>query len=128
MKTRLIRQRLMRHRNQLLARYHDELQRADEIDKHESEDVERATEKWDVQTLASLGEADARTLGDVIAALRRLEDGTYGKCLTCEEPISDERLDALPTAQRCIECADESRPTRPVRARRTAKRTSDAPL
>ena len=120
MKTRLIRQRLMRHRRTLLLRYRDELDRADEIDKAESEEVERATEKWDAQTLAQLGEADARQLGEVIAALGRLEDGTYGTCATCEEPIGDERLDALPTARMCIECADESRPTRRVRVRRTA--------
>jgi RNA polymerase-binding protein DksA len=120
MKTRLIRQRLMRHRRQLILRYRDELDRADEIDKAESEDVERATEKWDAQTLARLGEADAQQLAEVIAALRRLEDGTYGMCLTCDAPISEERLDALPTARMCIECADESRPTRPVRIRRTA--------
>lgn len=120
MKTRLIRQRLMRHRRQLLLRYRDELERADELNKADSEEVERATEVWDAQTLASLGEADARQLSAVVAALRRLEDGTYGRCLTCKEPISEERLDALPTAQLCIECADESRPTRPVRVRRTA--------
>lgn len=110
----------MRHRKQLFLRYRDELDRADEIDKAESEEVERATEKWDVQTLARLGEADARSLAEVIAALRRLDDGNYGTCENCEEPIGDERLDALPTARMCIECADESRPTRPVRIRRTA--------
>src|SRR5438067_10577661 len=120
MKTRLIRQRLMRHRNQLLARYHDELERADEIERQDSEEVERATEKWDAQTLARLGEADRRALSEVIEALRRLDEGTYGKCLTCQTSIGDDRLDALPTAQRCMECADESRPTRPVRISRTA--------
>lgn len=99
----------MRQRHQLMLRYRDELERADDR-ALESEEVERATEKWDAAVVARLGETDARILGDVVAALRRLEGGTYGSCLTCGEAISEARLDALPTASLCIECAEEARP------------------
>ncbi len=34
-----------------------------------------------------------------------LAAGDYGKCLTCREPISDERLTTLPTTQRCVKHA-----------------------
>lgn len=101
----------MRQRRQLLLRYRDELDRAGEqIEAREAEAVERATELWDATVVARLGETDARVLGDVVAALRRLDDGTYGRCLACDEHISDARLDALPTATLCIECAEEARP------------------
>ena len=116
MRTRLIRQRLMRQRRQLLVRYRDELDRVDEqMSARDSEEVERATEQWDATVVARLGETDARVLGDVVAALRRLDDGTYGRCQICEDEIGDHRLDALPTATMCIECATEARhPTRPA--------------
>jgi RNA polymerase-binding protein DksA len=121
MHTRLIRQRLLRHRNTLLARYRSELERADELGAHEIEVVEEATDKWDAQVLAKLGETDARLLADVVAALRRLEAGTYGTCNSCHEAIGEDRLEVLPTATTCIECADEDRPTRRVRLRRSAE-------
>jgi RNA polymerase-binding transcription factor DksA len=41
-------------------------------------------------------------LADVADALRRLDEGSYGRCEVCEEPIPDERLEAQPTARRCV--------------------------
>ena len=46
----------------------------------------------------------SRTLRQVKAALGRLEDGSYGICLRCEEEIGQKRLDALPWAPFCVEC------------------------
>jgi RNA polymerase-binding protein DksA len=40
----------------------------------------------------------------VAAALRRLDAGTFGRCLDCERPISEQRLDALPYTEFCLEC------------------------
>lgn len=39
------------------------------------------------------------------AALERLERGEYGQCVTCGRPIGTARLEALPTATRCADCA-----------------------
>ena len=39
------------------------------------------------------------------AALARLDDGTYGRCVACGGPISPERLDALPATPLCLACA-----------------------
>lgn len=44
--------------------------------------------------------------GDLVAvdqAFERLEAGDYGKCEVCGKPIGDERLEARPTANLCIE-------------------------
>ncbi len=41
-------------------------------------------------------------------ALERIEDGTYGKCVSCDGDINLERLKAIPYARLCIECARES--------------------
>ena len=40
------------------------------------------------------------------AALRRIEDGSYGICLECEESISPKRLTAVPAAALCIRCQE----------------------
>jgi RNA polymerase-binding transcription factor DksA len=40
----------------------------------------------------------------VVNALRRLDEGTYGKCERCGERIPPERLEALPTATLCVGC------------------------
>ena len=39
-------------------------------------------------------------------ALDRIERGEYGDCLECGEPIDPRRLEADPTALRCIDCAE----------------------
>ncbi|MFM7044127.1 MAG: TraR/DksA family transcriptional regulator [Ilumatobacteraceae bacterium] len=44
-------------------------------------------------------------LAAVEVALQRLDDGTYGTCEKCEQPIADERLEAVPWASRCVRCA-----------------------
>lgn len=45
------------------------------------------------------------TLADVERALAKLDEGSYGRCDVCEQPIGEERLEALPWAVRCIEHA-----------------------
>lgn len=42
------------------------------------------------------------------AALQRLDDGTYGRCASCDGPIAPGRLAALPEITTCIACASES--------------------
>jgi len=41
-------------------------------------------------------------LGDVEAALERLESGTYGTCEACGGPIEGTRLEALPATRYCV--------------------------
>lgn len=49
-------------------------------------------------------EKQASEQTDVAAALARIADGTYGVCVDCGDGIGVERLDAWPTAKRCIRC------------------------
>ncbi len=41
----------------------------------------------------------------IAAALKRIDDGDYGVCVVCDEPIAPGRLEVNPTATRCIRCA-----------------------
>ena len=58
----------------------------------------------------------SETLNKIDAALRRLEDGSYGDCFECGDEISEARLRALPFAVRCKEC-EEARETAELRER-----------
>jgi len=60
-----------------------------------SQAVERITQ---VDAAKKLG----AKLADVERALDKLDEGTYGTCDVCGEPIGDERLEAIPWAARCV--------------------------
>jgi RNA polymerase-binding transcription factor DksA len=50
-------------------------------------------------------------LHDVQRALQRLDEGTYGICEACNQPIGDERLEALPATRFCIQHQSEAEAT-----------------
>jgi RNA polymerase-binding protein DksA len=71
-------------------------------DEHDPEGATIAFERAQVDALAR----DAvERLASVDAALARLDDGTYGICTVCGEPIAPARLEARPTATTCVGCA-----------------------
>lgn len=53
----------------------------------------------------TLGDSAEQVLGEIDAALKRLDDGTYGKCVKCGREIPAERLEARPWAALCIDDA-----------------------
>jgi DnaK suppressor protein len=71
------------------------------------------------ETALKLGEQESQMVADIDQALLRIEEGSYGSCARCGQPIDERRLDAVPTArydaecQAAIESANglESRPT-----------------
>ena len=52
----------------------------------------------------TLGENSGHVLAAIDAALKRIEEGTYGTCVGCGEQIRYERLEATPWAALCIDC------------------------
>ncbi len=72
---------------------------------HVKDFEEYATEAEGDEVLEEL-EGTARTeIQQIEAALQRIKDGEYGYCVTCGEPVSDERLKIVPHAAQCIKCA-----------------------
>lgn len=75
---------------------------SDEFETHEAKDwAEMATEREGDEVLADLGDAARAELRMIGAALARLDEGEYGYCVTCGEPIAEERLDLLPATPFC---------------------------
>jgi DnaK suppressor protein len=51
-------------------------------------------------------DALTRTLAAVDASLRAIEQGRYGDCAECGDPIASKRLAAIPWASHCIQCQE----------------------
>ena len=62
-----------------------------------------ATETHDRELDYGLEENADQVLGEIDAALKRIDDGTYGTCEVCGKPIGEERLEARPWATLCID-------------------------
>jgi DnaK suppressor protein len=67
--------------------------------------ADTATAMHDRELDYGLTENEEELLTATDAALRRIEDGTYGICTNCGRPIGEERLQALPWTNLCIDCA-----------------------
>jgi DnaK suppressor protein len=50
---------------------------------------------------------DMKLLREIADALHRMEQGTYGICLECDEAITSKRLDAVPWARYCVTCQEQ---------------------
>jgi RNA polymerase-binding transcription factor DksA len=67
--------------------------------------AERGSESSDDDVTIGLLELESARLGEVNAALDRLDRGTFGRCEDCARGIARDRLRAIPFARRCIACA-----------------------
>jgi len=70
--------------------------------------ADQAVELGNAGTLVALDAELNREIRQIEQALRRIEDGTYGSCARCGANISPARLQALPDASLCIDCASAS--------------------
>ena len=66
-----------------------------------------ATDTYDRELGYTLEENSEHVLSEIEAALKRIEEGTYGICTNCGKEIGEERLEARPWATLCIDCQRE---------------------
>ena len=69
--------------------------------------ADTATETYDRELDYTLEENSGHLLGEIDSALKRIDDGTYGRCTSCDKEIPAERLEARPWATLCIGCQRE---------------------
>lgn len=75
--------------------------------------ADMATEESDRESDSLLIDAQGRLIYEIEQALQRMEEGRYGACESCLNPIEDRRLEFLPYARLCLRCQE-----REERARR----------
>jgi len=62
-----------------------------------------------VQAMAQAsGQRREAMLREIATALKRIDDGSFGICQGCEEPINPKRLEVDPTVRLCIDCASNA--------------------
>lgn len=71
------------------------------VDQHPAD---AATDLQDADRQGAVLETISDQLAQVQAALGRLDEGTFGVCVECGQPLPDERLEARPEAARCMQC------------------------
>ncbi len=85
------------------------LDAADSANSDDEHDPEGATIAFEREHVAALLDQTRQQLSQVDAALRRVDEGSYGQCEKCGQPIAAGRLEARPTATTCIDCASRAR-------------------
>lgn len=102
-------QRLQHRREQLRQLIHDGLaqsQRQDYVklagSVHDS--GEESVAELLMTMNATFLERETEEMREVEAGLKRIKEDTYGVCVDCGEDITRQRLEAYPTAKRCIQC------------------------
>jgi DnaK suppressor protein len=102
-----IRQKLLERKRELLVRageVHADITRAS--GPLEKDFAEQVVQMENDAVLAGLSESTAAEIAMINRALKRLDDGTYGQCSVCGQPIDERRLAALPHSDHCIRCAE----------------------
>lgn len=86
-------------------------QRLDAINKdlqqeHSKDWEEQAQERENDEVLEALAAEVSEELKQIAIALNKIDSGDYGICSGCGEDIAKERLEVLPDADLCINCAN----------------------
>lgn len=71
------------------------------------DEMDLASSEYNQAIAFRLRGREKHLLSKIEEALERIEDGSYGYCEVCEEPIGDARLRARPVATYCISCKEE---------------------
>ena len=105
----LYQDRLLQERRQLLSRIAAQrgglVSRADMAAEHDVRAFDdRAQATTEINEEFAMNEHETAELGAIDAALERIAQGLYGQCADCGAEIAPARLQAWPTALRCIAC------------------------
>jgi len=68
--------------------------------------ADRATSAFQREFSFSLSENEGKMLRLIDEAIARLDNGRFGLCVHCEQPIEKQRLVALPWARHCVACQE----------------------
>jgi len=76
----------------------------------EKDFAEQATQNENNEVLDQLGNSTRTEINQIKIAIANIDSGRYGICELCAEPISKERLAAIPYTNQCIKCASKVGP------------------
>lgn len=74
---------------------------------HSNHMADQGSDEFQYETTIKFANTEGRYLYNIEEALKRIEDGTYGKCTGCNKNIALPRLRRLPYTRMCIECKEK---------------------
>ena len=91
-----------------------------DLSSHSYHMADQGTDAMEREMAFARGSKSGRFVHHIDEALKRIEDGTYGKCFECGKDIPIARLEIVPHARFCISCkeADEKKKPKPVKGKR----------
>ncbi len=102
-----LRERLQKQRTEILDMYKQDVRAGQESADDGTEDiVDRANNAYNRELMFSLSDTERQTLLQIENALKRMEEGGYGRCANCGQTINILRLEAVPWARFCIDCQE----------------------
>jgi DnaK suppressor protein len=69
--------------------------------------IDQSSQESDLHVHLALKQTDTKLLRAIEEAIHRMDQGTYGICLDCEEEIKPARLEAVPWTRVCINCKEK---------------------
>jgi DnaK suppressor protein len=70
--------------------------------------ADKAVSSYTREFLYSLTDGERSTLLQIDDAIARIDDGSYGFCINCGQPMAEKRLTAVPWAPYCVDCQELS--------------------
>ena len=81
--------------------------REDILIENAAEEFDRLQQQLNREVAIRNLDRESKLLKEVQAALKRIDDGSFGVCLRCDEDIPEKRLQALPWAAYCVRCQED---------------------
>lgn len=102
-----LRERLLQQRQEILDMYNQDVRAGQESADDPTEDiVDRANNAYNRELMFSLSDGERILLLQIEEAIKRMDEGTYGRCKNCDRTIAMPRLEAIPWARYCIDCQE----------------------
>jgi DnaK suppressor protein len=102
-----LREVLEKKRLELINLYeHDVHSGQESADDSADDSIDRANNSFNRELMFSLSDTERQMLIQVEEAVERLDNGEYGQCTHCSQPIGLARLRAVPWARYCIDCQE----------------------
>ncbi|HXD33982.1 MAG TPA: TraR/DksA family transcriptional regulator [Pyrinomonadaceae bacterium] len=106
-RVKIFRDKLLDRREGLVGQVQEAEAYSRERDSEATQDpADMAANAYTKELLVSMSDNDRQLLNLIDESLERMEAGSYGKCVRCESPLPEKRLEALPWARLCITCQD----------------------
>jgi len=87
-----------------IAKHVEDKKTLDMVEPDGGDSIDLATRSLDKEIFFELSDNERKMLSDIEAAIRKMENKTYGLCEHCKNGIEKKRIKALPSARYCITC------------------------